>query len=192
MDGINEKGLFIGGASNEVVEKYRSYGNQPYPQEPAIDFFHLLRIILERCSNVKEAVELIGKTRVWFSTTYMHFLMADEAGNAVVMEFDREGNMTPFYKDKDKVYLHVTNTALQEGKDFVRSRCWRYSTAENLLESGINTIENLLDVMKAIQMPPNSGNKTLWITLADLSKKEIDVRFWEEDYDISHPFNFTN
>jgi len=191
MDGINEKGLFIGAAANEEVEKYRSYGNKSYPKEPAVDFFHLLRIILERCSNVEEAVELIGKIKVWFSTTYMHFLMADEAGNAVVMEFDREGNMIPFYKDKNKVYLHVTNTALQEGKDIVRSRCWRYSTAENLLESGINTIEDLLDVMKAIQQPPNSGHKTLWISLVDLSKKEIDVRFWEEDYDISHPFNFT-
>jgi hypothetical protein len=191
MDGINEKGLFIGMASNETVEKYRSYGNQPYPQKPAVDFFHLLRIILERCGTVEEAVELIGKTNVWFSTTYMHFLLTDETGNAVVMEFDREGNMIPFYKDKDKVYLHVTNTALQEGKDIVRSRCWRYRTAENLLDPGINTIDDLLDVMKAIQQPPNSGHKTLWISLVDLSKKEIDLRFWEEEYDISHLFNFT-
>jgi hypothetical protein len=190
MDGINEKGLFIGGAANEEVEKYRSYGNQRYPKEPGVDFFHLMRIILERCSNVEEAVELIGKNRVWFSTTYMHFLMADEAGNAVVMEFDREGNMIPFYRDMDKAYLHVTNTALQEGKDICRTRCWRYRTAESLLDPGINTIGDLLDVMKAIQQPPNSGHKTLWISLVDLSKKEIDVRFWEEDHNISHPFNF--
>jgi predicted choloylglycine hydrolase len=192
MDGINEKGLFIGMASNEGIEKYRGYGNQPYPQKPAVDFFHLLRIILERCGTVEEAVELIGKTNVWFSTTYMHFLMADEAGNAVVMEFDHEGNIIPFYKDKNKVYLHVTNTALQEGKDIVRGRCWRYSTAENLLDAGINSIGDLLDVMRAIQAPPNSGAKTLWLSLIDLSKKEIDVRFWEEDYEIAHPFNFTN
>ena len=188
-DGINEQGLFIGVATNENPSKYIDYRDDRYPDKPAVQVIHMHRIILETCASVNDALDIIGKMTVWFPVEVNHFLIADATGNSVVVEFDGDKNMVTF--PRKHPYHVLTNTALQEGIDFVISQCWRYSTAINLLSSGINGIGELFEVMRKIQFISGDA-RTLWTGMYDLSKKEMDVRFKEENYGIIHIANFQN
>lgn len=186
MDGINEKGLFIADATVDDPPKYKDYGYRKYPDKPAISSFHMVRIVLDLCSNVDEAINLIKKMNVWFSDDFAHFLIADAEGNSVIIEFDKDGKLIPIYRTKN--YLHITNTSLQADVNIVKKRCWRYKLADKLLsENEITSIGDIFKIMMEIRLQSKLF-KTLWISLYDLTKKEMDVRFIEEDFSVKHGF----
>ncbi len=188
MDGINEKGLFMGIASLGSPPQYAGYADSSvYPDAPAIQSHHLTRVILDTCASVDEALSLIGKIRVWFPAGFIHFLIADSGGKAVVVTFDRDKNLIVF--PRKSPYLVLTNTALQEGEEYVYSHCWRYRVATDMARLGIWGPADLLGVMEAVRQL--SGNhRTLWTCVADLIKKEMVVTYRPENYAISHATGF--
>ena len=152
-DGFNEKGLYVGIATNGHPAKYNQKENQ-YPDQPAIQIIHMARILLDTCASVDEALKLLGSVRIWFPVEVNHLLIADAAGNAVVVEFDLKRNMVVFRREKP--YLILTNTAYLEGIDYVKNNCSRYRKAENMLKSEIKTSNDMFSVMQSIQL--KSGN----------------------------------
>jgi predicted choloylglycine hydrolase len=185
MDGINEKGLFIGVATNEDPSQYARLGYQPYPDSPAVNAHHMMSIVLDTCASVDEALALIGRMRIWFSDEFLHFMIADASGASAVAEFDENGRLVPFRSVK--AYQVVTNTALQIGPENVGARCWRYARADATLAStDINSLGDLLAVNRSISV--SGGAKTIWISMADLGRREMDVRFIEEGYTAPHVF----
>jgi predicted choloylglycine hydrolase len=186
MDGINEKGLFIGVATNQSPSEYGRLGYQAYPDFPAINAHHMMSIILDTCGTVSEALHLIGRMRVWFSDEFLHFMIADSDGNSAVVEFDESGRLVPFTSTRD--YQVVTNTALQIGEERVASLCGRYARATATLSTAdVRSLEDLLAVNRSISMSAPSA-KTLWISLVDLGRREMDVRFIEEGHSVPHRF----
>ena len=187
-DGINERGLFMGMASLSSPQKYADYKDSPdYPDRPAIQAVHLERVVLDTCATVDEALALIGKTRVWFPVEFNHFLLSDSLGKSVVVEFDKDKNMVVF--PRQAAFHVVTNTALQEGTDYVYGACWRYRTATDGLQQGISSMPDLSRVMESVR--PQSGyTRTLWTAMADLSRKEMTVNYRAEDYAITRTFGF--
>ena len=183
-DGINEKGLFAGVVTNGHPAKYNYSEN--YPNTPSVQVIHMVRIILEKCSTVEEALNIINSVRIWFPIEANHLLIADALGNSAVVEFDLNRNMTAFKRKEP--YLILTNTAYLEGIDYIRENCWRYRTAESRLTSGINNIDEMFDVISSIQ-PKSDGVRTLWTSLFDLTDLKMDVRFRSESYETSHIFN---
>jgi hypothetical protein len=185
MDGINERGLFIGVATNESPSQYAALGHRPYPDEPAVNAHHMMSIVLDRCGSVEEALALIGRMRIWFSDEFLHFMLADAAGDSAVVEFDAAGRLLAFRSGRR--YQVVTNTSLQIGPENVGARCWRYAQAEaRLAAAEIRSRDELLTVNRSVSV--SSSVKTLWISMADLGRKEMDVRFIEEGYDVAHVF----
>jgi predicted choloylglycine hydrolase len=186
MDGINEKGLFIGVATNQSPAEYGRLGYQPYPDAPAVNAHHMMAIVLDTCGTVSEALRLIGRMRIWFSDEFLHFMIADADGNSAVVEFDGSGRLVPFVSTRG--YQVVTNTALQVGEDDIAAQCWRYARATSTLGStDVRSLDDLLAVNRSISMSAASV-KTLWISLADLPRREMDVRFIEESYAVPHRF----
>jgi hypothetical protein len=186
MDGINEKGLFIGVATNESPSEYGRLGHQPYPDSPAVNAHHMMSIVLDTCGNVSEALRLIGQMRIWFSDEFLHFMIADADGSSAVVEFDESGRLVPFVSTR--AYQVVTNTALQVGEERVASMCWRYARATSTLSStDVRSLDDLLTVNRSVSVSSSSG-KTLWISLADLPQREMDVRFIEEGHAVPHRF----
>ena len=61
---------------------------EAYPEEPAIQVIHMVRIALETCATVEEAVALFQSVRIWFPVEVNHILLADKMGNSAVIEFD--------------------------------------------------------------------------------------------------------
>jgi predicted choloylglycine hydrolase len=191
-DGLNEKGLFLGMASNGDPEEFRNAGHKPYPDKPAIYALHAASIVLETCRTVDEAVALIDRMNIWNFDGMRHFLIADQAGNSVVIEWRLKDNkMVPFFKEG--VYQVMTNTSFQIGLEAVAKRCWRFRHANSMMAAGIGSLDDVFAVMKAIQ--PNyasTGARTIWTSVADLSNREIITYPWEEDYEKGYRFKIEN
>jgi len=186
LDGINEKGLFIMEATNNYpVEYNRSQGND-HPGVPAVHNIHLIHIVLQTCATVDEAVELIKKTPIWFSTWVSHYLISDASGKSVVVEYDLD--YTPVFFYTEKPYHVVTNSAYQKGHRFINKNCNRFKMGTKKLRQQVNNPSDMFEVMKV--MRSDGISKTLWTTIADLSGKTIEVYFRTEDFKIAHTFSF--
>ena len=183
-DGINERGLFAGVATNGYPAKYNYSEN--YPNVPSVQIIHMVRIILEKCATVEEALNMINSVRIWFPIEANHLLIADAQGNSAVVEFDLNRDMTAF--ERRESYQILTNTAYFEGIDFVKANCWRYRAAEKIINSGINNSDDVFNIMQAMQ-PKSGGARTLWTSLFDLTNLNMDVRLRSENYEMPHVFN---
>lgn len=189
VDGINERGLFAGVASVVSPAKYPGYKDPAvYPARPSIMVIHLLRIMLDTCASVDEALDLIGRVNVWFPVEVNHFLLADVSGVSVVVEFDRDKRKQVFRRQAP---WHVmTNTALQEGTAYNYQNCTRFRTAADLLSAGITGPGGIARVLGAIQMH-SGATRTLWSSIADLSKREFTAAYRGDGFTTFHSFDFT-
>jgi hypothetical protein len=185
LDGINEKGLFIQEASNEYPEEYNISQGNDYPEKTAIHNMHLMFIILQTCATIDEAVELIEKTPVWFSTWVSHYLISDASGRSVVVEYDL--NYKPIFYFKNGPYQLMTNVAYQEGINFISNSCERFRKGTEILQKPVDNTADMMEVMTA--MRSTGIAKTLWTTIADLSERKMDVYFRTEDFEIAHTFS---
>ncbi len=185
MDGVNEKGLFLGLASNRIPEKY-GYGEKIYPDVPAINDVHMVQIILETCSTVDEAVEKFRKARIWFRYTGNHYLIADKDGKTAIVEWDVDRNLVVFRNKQH--FTALTNVAYQEGEDFMLNSCWRYKKAKGMLKSGISNTGEMLNLMKSVQQHL-SRTSTYRTCVYDLSKRKMEVRFRFENFAVPHIFS---
>jgi hypothetical protein len=167
-DSINEKGLCLSGATNGG--KY--FLNEPFPNEPAIVCGQMMRIVMDKCATVDEAVALIGSVRVWFPDEGNHWLLADASGKSVVIEWDMNKKMVVL--DRKGPWELITNSALQMGDPNVVKECWRYRKAMPRLEAGVHGTGQMLDLMNGIR------SNTLWMSVMDLNARRIEVHYFKE------------
>lgn len=182
-DGLNEKGLYMAVASNIFPDQYGDYAEEPYPEVPAVWSIHLIRMILDGCATVEEALALVRRVRVWFPDELQHFLIADRLGNSVVIEFDRDKNLHEF--PAGDCYQVMTNTAFMEGLDYVYANCGRFRRATDLCALGVSNMEEFWKVVCAIQETWSSVC-SIWTARGDLKKLEYDTRFWSEEWEVPH------
>jgi penicillin V acylase-like amidase (Ntn superfamily) len=180
VDGINEKGLALC-----VTTAYK--GEEPYPQEPAILLGHLCQILMQRCATVDEALVLLRQVRVWFPFEVNHCLIADATGKSVVVEWNPKDYKLLVY-DKQEPWELLTNTPLEEGEEALMKNCSRYREAKPLLETGIRTPDDLLNVMKTMRLTSGSS-RTLWTSIMDLNARTCEVRYFKE-FDRKYEFKF--
>ena len=95
----------------------------------------MVRIALETCATVEEAVALFQSVRIWFPVEVNHILLADKTGSSAVIEFDKARNVAVFTSGSPAMIL--TNTAYQEGKEYLIENCWRYRKASRMLKRGV-------------------------------------------------------
>ena len=190
-EGINEAGLFIGSAGVEFPEIYRTYVEdwrvRLYPDEPAVQYIHLHRLVLDTCATVSCALDLIGKVRVWFPFEWSHVLIADASGDSAVVEWDRNKRMTAF--SRQGPFVAMTNTTLANGPDYAYAADGRYRTAVNRLRQGVADLGDLTGVMRAVQQ--RSGARTIYTLMADLSEREVTTYYGSEDFRTPHVFGFS-
>jgi len=182
-DGVNEKGLSISQASNG--EEY--FWQDPYPYEPAVFSSKMARIVMDTCSTVDEALRVIGSVRIWFPNQGLHWLIADASGRSVIVEFDLNRNMVAL--EKSGPYELATNTALQKGEDYVMQHCWRYRTAKPMLEAGVNSSDEMFNVMRAVRATSGAA-RTLWTSVIDLRRLTYEIRYFKE-YERRYALDFS-
>ncbi len=182
-DGLNEKGLSISQASNG--EEY--FWQETYPSVPAVFSSKMARMVMDTCATVDEAIRLIGSVRVWFPNQGLHWLIADKSGRSVIVEFDLNRYMVVL--EKGGPWELATNTALQKGEDYVIRHCERYRAAKPMLEAGVNSSDEMFDVMRAVKQTSGPA-RTLWTSVIDLRRMTYQMRYFKE-YERRYEIDFS-
>lgn len=181
MDGVNEKGLFMGTANLSQPPEY--YWNDPYPDEPAVCEHHLFRIALETCATVDEVIELYRSIRPWSPNGTDHLMVADALGDSAVIEFNMDREAVFFVRDENKDYQLITNIAYQEGMDYMMQHCNRFYRGTNLAEEGIAGFGDVEYLIREI------GGRYGYTSFFDLKTRFMQL-YSREDFFTPYDFDF--
>jgi len=172
VDGMNECGVAI--AQNAVPRR-----NTPTdPNKPTLLNSQIVRLVLDRASDVNEALTLIGQYNVEFVGNPVHFHVADAAGDSAIVEY-LDGGIN-IIRD-DEPWQVSTNYLFSEQ---IQPDCWRYNTARTMLdEAGGKVSQNrAMELLEAVKQ-----NSTVWSVVYNLSSGSIDVAMGS-DYTNVHAF----
>jgi len=190
LDGMNEKGLFIG----EMTIVDSTYGANlwnNYPQRPSLYWLHMMRVVLDTCANVEQAIALFKRVPVWFTDELVHFFVADASGDFAVIEWGKDRQLS-VARQKGGVLVSM-NTALMEGRESLM-KDWRYRYADKYIAEhgaeGIAIHASMAELMKRISIrednpvaPDIIGTRvTVWTSTYDLFDRTMVIRYWEDRY----------
>ncbi|MDN5215817.1 C45 family autoproteolytic acyltransferase/hydrolase [Fulvivirgaceae bacterium BMA12] len=168
VDGVNEKGLFIA----------MSFVNGTKIQ-PGINFYFIVRKVLENCENTKQAVSLIQETIVSSANNY---IIADRSGDLAVVE---SAPQKKFVRTPQHNFIFITNQFVSEGmKKFDRGGVeWSKSNERYFgLEENLKAIEEM-DLTKAKEVLSDNcvcldlkkeKFGTIWSVVANLNTLKIE------------------
>lgn len=175
FDGMNERGLAIGMAAVP-------YGQMsPDPNKETIDSLGVMRLILDKASDVEQAVAILNNHNIDYgSGPPLHYLIADLSGRAILVEF-YQGQMhlipneTPWHQ--------ATNFLLSAVND-PQEKCNRYDeiSKEMIRVDGRLSPNGALDLLSNV-----SQSNTQWSVLYHMSSGEIDVAMNSQ---LDQPYKF--
>ena len=203
MDGMNEKGLCISIMALPKQAAWQDTG------KPVAGTSIMMRLVLDRCATVDEALELISGLDIRHDQKAgggYHYLVADAMGNCAAIEFDlfdgwktivtRKGEgensmLMTNHLIAPKYYTTEPDPVL--GNPHSRS-WWRYATASEFLSGrdGVLSVEEaqqcLSDVhWKDLKWDNGMVEDTQWSNVYDQSALVLKLRDWY-DYDTTHEF----
>ena len=204
VDGINEKGLCT---SIMALPKQAS---QQDTEKHDVGTTIIMRLWLDRCATVKEALDLLETVDVRHDATVgsgYHYMVADASGDCAVVEFDKEDGWKTMIVRKDPVanYMLVTNHLLSEkyyttvpdeavGNPHSRS-WWRYETAGAYLKEhdGTLTLEQAQECLSLVHWKDlvwDNGmiEDTQYSNVYDQKHITLSLRNWN-DYDTTCTFD---
>ncbi|OJJ22154.1 hypothetical protein BKI52_08945 [marine bacterium AO1-C] len=165
MDGMNEKGLAVG--INFVDSEER---------KPGINFSLMVRYLLERCTTVNEAVEVLSEAPIGSSNNY---LIADAQQQMAVVEVT-PGKRTVRYPSPEQAFIYSTNHFISPEMKTHNSATPNWSKsqerAQGLEQALLNSTQiNLEQAQKMLSDPtchicldlPQLQFGTLWSFVAD-------------------------
>ena len=204
VDGMNEKGLCT---SIMALPKMASQQNTG---KDAVGTTIIMRLFLDRCATVQEALDLLETVDVRHDAKVgsgYHYMVADAQGNCAVIEFDKEDGWKTMIvkKPADMNYMVVTNHLLEPkyytttpdpavGNPHSKS-WWRYETASAFLaeRNGCVSFEEaqqcLSDVhWKDLLWDNGMVEDTQFSNVYDQKKLTLSLRNWN-DYDRTETFS---
>jgi hypothetical protein len=110
-------------------------------------------------------------------------LVADSYGNSVVIEFNLD--RIPDFFRAEKNYQVLTNTAYHMGMDYMMENCWRFRTATNLAEAGIDDLNDMENIMKTIR-----GTDYGHLSLFDFQNGLMRL-YCRREFDIPYDFSLS-
>lgn len=203
MDGMNEKGLCVSIMALPKQPAWQDTG------KPIAGTSILIRLILDRCATVDEAVELVNSVDVRHDRKAggYHYLVADAQGNCAAIEFDLfDGWKTMILrKPAEDNYMHMTNHLLNPkyyttepnptfGNPASHS-WWRYEEVQKYMQerNGILTVDQAQECLSNVHWKDlkweNSDivEDTLWSDVFDQSALTLRLRDWY-DYEKTYFF----
>lgn len=190
LDGINEDGFAIGVLA--LKEKQTSQHNG-YPR---IGTTVAIRMLLDRASTVKEAVEMLRHYDMDMQgngRSNYHFFMADATGDYAIVEYtyDDDDNGDEEEKHPSKMEVFTANDTLRCVTNFYVAPSmvgtvdgWgsshgkaRYETMRNTLLSKNYSLnaDDAMSLLKAVSQPPTEEltSQTQWSALYDLTERTL-------------------
>ncbi|MCR5018584.1 MAG: linear amide C-N hydrolase [Bacteroidales bacterium] len=198
VDGINEKGL-----CTSIMALPKQAAQQDTPNHD-VGTTIIMRLWLDKCATVAEALELLGTVDVRHDAAVgsgYHYMVADASGHCAVVEFDKDdGWKTMIVEKPDSLnYMLVTNHLLSEkyyttepdpavGNPHSKS-WWRYETAGAFLREhdGVLSFEEAQECLSKVHWKDlvwdnGTVEDTQFSNVYDQSAITLDLRNWN-DYD---------
>lgn len=138
-------------------------------ENPDVMTSTIMRLVLDKCATVNEAVELFKSVDINDETfdlgsdsipgSCYHYLIADAEGNSVVVEFDYTDSFKEIIiqKPENKSYQICTNHYLADkfmGEGDPIGKSWeRFAMAEEALSGKSVTEEDCMKILSDVQMP---------------------------------------
>ena len=196
VDGINEKGLCT---SIMALPKQAS---QQESGKHKVGTTIIMRLWLDRCATVQEALDLASTLDIRHDTTVgsgYHYMICDASGDCAVLEFDKDDGWKSMIvrKDKGEKSMIVTNHLLSEkyyttepdpavGNPHSKS-WWRYETAGDYLRrhDGTLTFEQAQDCLaevhwKDLVWENGTVEDTQFSNVYDQSNITLALRNWND------------
>ena len=202
VDGMNEKGLCT---SIMALPKQAA---QQDTEKPNVGTTIIMRLWLDRCATVQEALDLLETVDVCHDAAVgsgYHYMVADAAGDCAVVEFDKDDGWKTLVVRKGETdkYLLVTNHLLSEkyyttepdpavGNPHSKS-WWRYETAGAYLTAheGILTKAEAQECLAMVHWKDlvwDNGivEDTQFSNVYDQSALTLDLRNWNAYEETRH------
>ena len=168
LDGMNEKGLFIGVMQLKFPATRQDRGRIK------LTTTEIIRAVLDKAADVGEAVALFEKYDIQspMDARDYHFLVADRSGKRVVIEYvDNEMHLL----DDDC----CTNFYLTPEKEKLGGGKARYEIVKKVLDfrAGILEKREMMDLLHMVCQPagPQGRSNTLWSAVYDLTDLTMQV-----------------
>lgn len=174
LDGINEKGFAMGVLSAKGHVTHQDTGKIGLTTTSAI------RILLDRCATVREAVEMLGRFDMYPSRgSNYHFQLADATGDYAVIEY-ANGQMQVL----DRCY--VTNFFLTPDVSTDRCGLDRYEKLEKTMAETGGIFRDTDHAMEPLAAVAEDG--TRWSAVFNLDKLSMRLAL-EHNYSYSYTFD---
>lgn len=191
LDGINEDGFAIG-----VLSLRENPTVQDEPNKRSINTTIAMRLLLDRCSTVKQAIDTLRKYNMQMTNmpgqrNNYHYYMADATGDYAIVEYVYDKNL-PDKANPSKMEIYTNNDSLRYATNFYVSPNmvgttdgWgsehgkaRYETLKNVLATKGYSLkpDDAMALLKAVSQPPSTGDptsQTQWSALYNLSDKSV-------------------
>ena len=180
FDGMNERGLAVGMAAVPASQMPRD------PSKETIGSLQVIREILDHAANVDEAVSVLQRYNVDMEGgPPLHYLIADSAGRAVLVEF-YEGEMVVI--PNEEPWHLATNFLRSAVGDNPQSQCPRYARIYERLAAaqGRITPQEAMETLKGVAQP-----STQWSIVYGMSSGEVEVVMGKK-YGEGHRFQMRN
>lgn len=156
---VNDKGL-------AVIVLGTPYKELEENKTKEIFYDHIYREILQKCSSVDDALDIINKyNRGYLYATQM--MLVDKLGNSTVVEINK-------IIEKNKNYQIATNFN-QSDYDDGNYPCIRYTKAQELIDEVDFTVEGFETILFSMKQPKGFEYPTLFSYIFDLNKGEINL-----------------
>jgi hypothetical protein len=194
IDGINSEGLTVTMLADCDIEP--KYGLD-IPEEVCVGLGaqQVLRMLLDTCSDVKEAKEALLMTKQYYEYLPQHFLIADRHGNAFLWEHSSTRNREfiienpgkPLISTNFRLHGHLQDRKPPSARG-MKKVCARYCVlAERIAaRKGKLTVDFLKQthkVVDATEPAPRSTppTRTLWHALYYPEARKVQVSFYLRD-----------
>ncbi|MDG5816818.1 hypothetical protein QA601_17105 [Chitinispirillales bacterium ANBcel5] len=187
-DGVNQHGLYAGVTA--IPEKKVGDSAQ---RHPVISSFGLIKYVLERAVDAKQALAIAEKFRIDYLKNYdyprVQFFFADKHYNVIIYEEDTAVNS---FCLKNGEYQYITNNPYYDKTS--RNECPRVTVLEEVLKANpAKSLEDVLSLLSKVNLAkfePLPGVCSIYSVGCDLTNMEINLVI-EEDYSNPFPYNIT-
>lgn len=172
--GMNEKG---------VVVEQTTLWNTIYPNKDdrkAIKELQLIQYLLDVCSSVSEAVEVLKTVRVSQEMSKLQYVIADNEGNISLVEFIM--GETVIYSNDEFYYKVITNDMYDTSVDYLKTH-HEFGGIKSIGKSSYS-LDRFVVTVDAINRKGSSYSRSFSFDLLNLSKNN-DTQ-WQILYDLKH------
>jgi hypothetical protein len=177
QQGVNEMGLAYDANGLPRVD------TNPHPERKSVSgsYSSYPIQILRECATVAQVIEWVN-THQWHS--YMHDQMqfADASGDAVIISAGPDGELVFTRKPSGDGFLVSTNFNVADPSNGYGYPCWRYETAQRLLDQLVSqehelTARDAASVLEAVHVE-GGASWTIESLVADLPKGTVYLYYF--------------